>query len=108
MKLVTESYTLASKVTQNYQKLPKVDAPTHFSKESLRHEVIDLQTLTDEKALIGKLHRQIVALQSKEFECAEKIATLETKLARCPDLQFPFLGSGCGTAVEHTPAEQTS
>lgn len=36
--------------------------------EALRHEVIDLQTQTDEKALVGKLHRQIIGLQLKENE----------------------------------------
>lgn len=53
-----------------------------YFQESLRHAVIDLQTQTDEKALIGKLHRQIVSMQSKENENAQKMATLETKMAR--------------------------
>jgi len=49
--------------------------------------VIDLQTQTDEKSLIGKLHRNIVSLQLKEHENVHKMATLESKLSR---LQKPF------------------
>ena len=31
--------------------------------DSLRQQVLELQTETDEKALVGKLHRQIIAMQ---------------------------------------------
>lgn len=48
--------------------------------EALRHEVIDLQSQTDEKSLIGKLHRQIVGFQMKDNESANKIKQLEKKL----------------------------
>ncbi len=33
---------------------------------SLRHQLLDLQTQSDEKTVIGKLHHQIVALQVSE------------------------------------------
>ena len=49
--------------------------------EALRHEIIDLQSQTDEKSLIGKLHRQIVSFQLKENDNANKIKQLENKLS---------------------------
>ena len=49
--------------------------------EALRHEIIDLQSQTDEKSLIGKLHRQIVSFQLKENDNANKIKQLEKKLS---------------------------
>ncbi|TRY62027.1 hypothetical protein TCAL_01502 [Tigriopus californicus] len=56
--------------------------------EALRHEVIDLQTQTDEKVLIGKLHRQIIALQMKENEFLLRNKTLEGKISRLESQLF--------------------
>ena len=33
--------------------------------EALRQQVLDLQTQSEDKALVGKLHRQIIALQAR-------------------------------------------
>ena len=49
--------------------------------EALRHEVIDLQSQTDEKSLIGKLHRQLVGFQLKDNESTNKIKQLHNKLS---------------------------
>ena len=49
--------------------------------EALRHEIIDLQSQSDEKSLVGKLHRQIVSFQLKENDNANKIKQLENKLS---------------------------
>lgn len=56
--------------------------------EALRHEVIDLQTQTDEKVLVGKLHRQIIALQMKENEFLLRNQTLEGKISRLESQLF--------------------
>ena len=50
--------------------------------EALRHQVIDLQTQTDEKALVGRLHRQIVSLQTKESQSVAKIHGMTGKMGR--------------------------
>ena len=49
--------------------------------EALRHEVIDLQSQTDEKSLIGKLHRQLVGFQLKDNEATNKIKQLSKNLS---------------------------
>ena len=53
---------------------------TFVELEALKHQVLDLQTQTDEKALIGRLHQQVLALQLKENEFNQKEKILETKL----------------------------
>ena len=47
--------------------------------EALQHQILDLQTQTDEKALIGRLHQQVQALQVKEKEFAHQKRSMETK-----------------------------
>ena len=56
-------------------------ASENIELEALRHEIIDLQSQTDEKALIGKLHRQLVGFQLKDNEAANKIKQLTNKLS---------------------------
>jgi centrosomal protein CEP290 len=56
--------------------------------EALRHEVIDLQSQTDEKSIIGKLHRQIVGFQLRDNEATNKIKQLQNKLAHAEALMF--------------------
>uniref|UniRef100_A0A8C5QQ97 Centrosomal protein 290 n=1 Tax=Leptobrachium leishanense TaxID=445787 RepID=A0A8C5QQ97_9ANUR len=48
--------------------------------ESLRKQVLDYQDQTDEKALIAKLHQQIVALQISETTAVGKLEAATTKL----------------------------
>jgi centrosomal protein CEP290 len=66
--------------------------------EALRHQVLDLQSLTDEKALIGRLHQQLLSLQTKDMYSIKKAKSLEDKVQkleanlikankRCSDLQ---------------------
>ena len=50
--------------------------------ETLRHQVLDLQSLTDEKALVGRLHQQILALQNKDLTSLQKIKSLQTGFAK--------------------------
>ncbi|CAI9583378.1 unnamed protein product [Staurois parvus] len=48
--------------------------------ESLRKQVLDFQDQSDEKALIAKLHQQIVALQVSEATAVAKLEATTTKL----------------------------
>ncbi|XP_075456583.1 centrosomal protein of 290 kDa isoform X4 [Ascaphus truei] len=48
--------------------------------DSLRKQVLDYQDQTDEKALIAKLHQQIVALQVSESTAVGKLEATSTKL----------------------------
>ncbi|XP_010085715.1 PREDICTED: centrosomal protein of 290 kDa, partial [Pterocles gutturalis] len=48
--------------------------------ECLRMQILDYQAQSDEKAVIAKLHQQIVALQGSESVAAGKLETLELKL----------------------------
>ncbi|XP_053317885.1 centrosomal protein of 290 kDa [Spea bombifrons] len=50
--------------------------------ESLRKQVLDYQDQTDEKALIAKLHQQIVALQISEATAVGKLEATTTKLQK--------------------------
>ena len=50
--------------------------------EALRHQILDLQTQTDEKALIGRLHQQVLGLQMKESDFLQQQRILETKLSK--------------------------
>ena len=50
--------------------------------EALRHQVIDLQTQTDEKAVIAKLHRTIVGLQLRENDIEHKLQLSNSKFGR--------------------------
>ncbi|XP_063303199.1 centrosomal protein of 290 kDa isoform X2 [Pelobates fuscus] len=50
--------------------------------ESLRKQVLDYQDQTDEKALIAKLHQQIVALQISESTAVGKLEAAVTKLRK--------------------------
>ncbi len=56
--------------------------------ESLRHEIIDLQSQTDEKALVGKLHRQIVGFQMRDNDQSNKIKQLQSKLSHAEAQNF--------------------
>ena len=50
--------------------------------EALRHQILDLQTQTDEKALIGRLHQQVLSLQIKDNESIQKIKFLDAKMGK--------------------------
>ena len=50
--------------------------------ESLRHQVLDLQSMTDEKALIGRLHQQIISLQNKDLTSYQKIKSLQKQIGK--------------------------
>ena len=50
--------------------------------EALRHQVLDLQALTDEKALIGRLHQQLLSLQTKDMYSIKKAKALEDKIGK--------------------------
>ncbi|XP_072002625.1 centrosomal protein of 290 kDa isoform X2 [Engystomops pustulosus] len=50
--------------------------------ESLRKQVLDFQDQTDEKALIAKLHQQIVALQVSESTAVAKLEATTSKLQK--------------------------
>ncbi|XP_044136426.1 centrosomal protein of 290 kDa [Bufo gargarizans] len=50
--------------------------------ESLRRQVLDFQDQTDEKALIAKLHQQIVALQISESTAVAKLEATTSKLQK--------------------------
>ncbi|XP_069620487.1 centrosomal protein of 290 kDa isoform X1 [Ranitomeya imitator] len=50
--------------------------------ESLRKQVLDFQDQTDEKALIAKLHQQIVALQISESTAVAKLEATSCKLQK--------------------------
>ena len=50
--------------------------------EALKHQVLDLQTQTDEKALIGRLHQQVLSLQMKETEFIQNQKLQESKLSK--------------------------
>ncbi|XP_069830230.1 centrosomal protein of 290 kDa isoform X2 [Dendropsophus ebraccatus] len=50
--------------------------------ESLRRQVLDFQDQTDEKALIAKLHQQIVALQISESTAVAKLEATASKLQK--------------------------
>ncbi|KAM4036674.1 centrosomal protein of 290 kDa isoform 2-T2 [Anomaloglossus baeobatrachus] len=50
--------------------------------ESLRKQVLDFQDQTDEKALIAKLHQQIVALQISESTAVAKLEAATSKLQK--------------------------
>jgi centrosomal protein CEP290 len=48
--------------------------------EALRHQVLDLQAITDEKALIGRLHQQLLSMQTKDMYSVKKTKSLEDKI----------------------------
>nr|DBA31038.1 TPA: hypothetical protein GDO54_006953 [Pyxicephalus adspersus] len=50
--------------------------------ESLRKQVLDFQDQSDEKALIAKLHQQIVALQVSEATAVAKLEATTTKVRK--------------------------
>ncbi|XP_053112332.1 centrosomal protein of 290 kDa isoform X6 [Hemicordylus capensis] len=50
--------------------------------ESLRMQILDYQAQSDEKALIAKLHQQIVALQVSEATAVAKLETATSKLQK--------------------------
>ncbi|KAJ8031477.1 hypothetical protein HOLleu_24675 [Holothuria leucospilota] len=47
---------------------------------SLRQQLLDIQTQSDEKAIIGKLHHHIVALQVSEGTAVRKLEAATTKI----------------------------
>ena len=53
-----------------------------FELEALKHQVLDLQSQSDEKALIGRLHQQVLSLQMKETEFLQKLRLQESKLGK--------------------------
>ena len=58
--------------------------------DALRHQVLDLQSLTDEKALIGRLHQQVLSLQNKDLASHHKIKSLENGFSK---LESKFMKS---------------
>ena len=48
--------------------------------EALRHQVLDLQSQTDEKTLIGRLHQQILSLQIKDNNFIQKNKFMDARL----------------------------
>ncbi|XP_018425714.1 PREDICTED: centrosomal protein of 290 kDa, partial [Nanorana parkeri] len=50
--------------------------------ESLRKQVLDYQDQSDEKALVAKLHQQIVALQISEATAVAKLEATTTKMRK--------------------------
>ncbi|XP_025937089.1 centrosomal protein of 290 kDa [Apteryx rowi] len=50
--------------------------------ESLRMQILDYQTQSDEKAIIAKLHQRIIALQVSESSAVDKLETLALKLQK--------------------------
>uniref|UniRef100_A0A8C2SYM7 Centrosomal protein of 290kDa coiled-coil region domain-containing protein n=2 Tax=Coturnix japonica TaxID=93934 RepID=A0A8C2SYM7_COTJA len=50
--------------------------------ESLKMQVLDYQSQSDEKALIAKLHQHIIALQDSESVTISKLETLKLKLKK--------------------------
>ena len=50
--------------------------------EALRHQVLDLQSQTDEKALIGRLHQQVISLQLKDNDSIKKLKSFESKFSK--------------------------
>ncbi|NWS95428.1 CE290 protein, partial [Mionectes macconnelli] len=50
--------------------------------ESLRMQILDYQAQSDEKAVIAKLHQDIIALQSSESVALGKLETLKLKLQK--------------------------
>ena len=50
--------------------------------ESLRHQILDLQSITDEKALIGRLHQQMLSWQNKDMTTQQKVATLQKDISK--------------------------
>ncbi|XP_071826754.1 centrosomal protein of 290 kDa-like isoform X2 [Apostichopus japonicus] len=48
--------------------------------QSLRQQLLDIQTQSDEKAIIGKLHHHIVALQVSEGTAVRKLEAATTKI----------------------------
>ncbi|XP_072045515.1 centrosomal protein of 290 kDa-like [Amphiura filiformis] len=49
---------------------------------SLRQQLMDIQTQSDEKAIIGKLHHHIVALQVSEGTAVRKLQAANTKVKK--------------------------
>ncbi|CAB4061296.1 unnamed protein product [Lepeophtheirus salmonis] len=81
LKEISDIATNQISVLENKKKNENIEL------ESLRHQVIDLQTQTDEKSIIGKLHRQVILLQLRESEAAIKIKGMENQV-RKSDLQL--------------------
>ncbi|NWI97570.1 CE290 protein, partial [Pitta sordida] len=50
--------------------------------ESLRMQILEYQAQSDEKAVIAKLHQDIIALQSSESAAVDKLETLKLKLQK--------------------------
>ncbi|XP_061871976.1 centrosomal protein of 290 kDa isoform X4 [Colius striatus] len=50
--------------------------------ESLRMQILDCQAQSDEKAVIAKLHQQIIALQDSESVAVGKLESLKLKLQK--------------------------
>ncbi|XP_074082638.1 centrosomal protein of 290 kDa isoform X2 [Macrotis lagotis] len=50
--------------------------------DSLRMQVLDYQAQSDEKALIARLHQQIVALQVSEATCISKLEAMTSRLQK--------------------------
>ena len=50
--------------------------------ESLRHQVLDLQSITDEKALIGRLHQQMLSWQNKDLLTQQKVLSLQKDISK--------------------------
>ncbi|NWU11974.1 CE290 protein, partial [Cephalopterus ornatus] len=50
--------------------------------ESLRMQILDYQAQSDEKAVIAKLHQEIIALQGSESVAVGKLETLKLKLQK--------------------------
>ncbi|NXM32549.1 CE290 protein, partial [Oxyruncus cristatus] len=50
--------------------------------ESLRMQILDYQAQSDEKAVIAKLHQDIIALQGRESVAVGKLETLKLKLQK--------------------------
>ena len=46
--------------------------------EALKHQILDLQAQSDEKALIGRLHQQLLSLQLNEKEYNQQRKTMES------------------------------
>ena len=56
--------------------------------ESFKHQILDLQTQSDEKALIGRLHQTILSLQMKENDLTNENKTLISKINKIDALMM--------------------
>ncbi|CAN9498923.1 unnamed protein product [Ophioblennius macclurei] len=56
--------------------------------EALRSQLVDLQSQSDEKALIAKLHQDIVALQIHESDAAAKLKAATSRLQQLESQQL--------------------